>query len=293
MTPAPPLNTPPPEDMVAIVLPPKAADTPAVAALIKALCDSPKRLSVGVMAPDPAEVAPLASRFPRAYVYPPGPGLSLARLRVRVMLYVLPDKAARKPRSVARAIRRGIPVFGLPSIPPLSLKALSLAATEGLPESNDTAMLADHLISAMGFERGDGPVLGAFSRGAQRMMHGPAHALMAPLARRFASLDALSAQLGQPQVIMCLGNGPSSADPVLKTLAHDALFRVNHQWMHNGYMTGADVIFAGVKRSMRAAGSGLVGVASLRKEQALLGTRLLTPSRGRLRYGVGREHGGA
>jgi hypothetical protein len=158
-----------------------------------------------------------------------------------------------------------------------------------LPDQGDVYEVADHLISAMGFERGDGPVLGALARAAQRLMHGRAHILLAPLARRIASREALSTHLGQPHTIMCLGNGPSSADPRLAALPHDALFRVNHQWMQDGYMTKADVIFAGVKKSMRAAGPALIGVASGRKEQALLGTRLLTPWRGRLRYVVVEE----
>lgn len=281
----------PPEDAVVVMLASDGVTVPGAQAVIDALCDSPKRLSVVLVSP-PAEAGALAQRFPRAFVHKARPGLTLAQLRARAMLSIEAAAPAHRPALIKRAIRRGLPVFGLAGEGLQSgstdhpLTALSQSARDGLPEHGDVAMIADHLISAMGFERGDGPVLGALSRGAQRLMRGRARTLFSPLVRRIASRDALCAQLNQPQVIMCLGNGPTSADPRLAGMAHDALFRVNHQWMQDGYMTRADVLFAGVKRSMRAAGPTLVGVASRRKEEALLGSRLLTPWRGRLSYVV-------
>ena len=285
------IGTRPPEDGVVVMLASDGATAPGAQAVIDALCDSPKRLSVVLVSP-PAEAGALARRFPRAFVHKAGPGLTLAQLRARAMLCTDAAAPARRPALVRRAIRRGLPVFGLVSgalqngSTDYPLTALSQSASDALPEQGEVAMIADHLILAMGFERGDGPLLGALARGAQRLMRGPARGLFAPLARRIASRDALCARLNQPQVIMCLGNGPTSADPRLESLAHDALFRVNHQWMQDGYLTRADVLFAGVKRSMRAAGPTLVGVASRRKEEALLGARLLTPWRGRLSYVV-------
>ncbi|MDA3856830.1 MAG: hypothetical protein PF480_00960 [Roseovarius sp.] len=288
------IGTPPPEDAVVVMLASDGAPSAAAQAVVEALCESPKRLSV-VLVSTPAEAGALAQRFPRAYVHRASPSLTLAQLRARAML--CPDGApnASRPALVTRAIRRGIPVFGLASEGLQSastesrLTALSQSASDGLPEQGDATMIADHLISAMGFERGDGPLLGALSRGVQKLMRGPARALFAPFVRRVASRDALCARLNQPEVIMCLGNGPTSADPRLADMAHDALFRVNHQWLQDGYMTDADVLFAGVKRSMRAAGPTLIGVASRRKEEALLGARLLSPWRGRVSYLVVEE----
>ncbi len=276
-----PLNTKPPEDAVVVI--PGPTDTNSTA-LINALCNSPRRLSVVLVAATPDEATALARQYPRAYVHQSGPGLLAARLRARVILRL--DSGANPQRLITRAIRRGLPVFGLSGTRPLSLKALSPSAADGLPKTDDPAALADHLITAMGFERGDGPLQGSIARWAQRRMHGRARALFSPLARRIDSPEALAARLGNPHIIMCLGNGPTSADPRLESLPHDALLRVNHQWMQDGYMTGADMIFAGVKRSMRAAGPALIGVASLRKEEALLGARLLAPWHGRLRYAV-------
>lgn len=295
-----PAHTLPPEDSVVIVLPAAGAADPmddGVGALIETLCASPKRLSVVVLVPSPAEAATLGGRFPKAFMRAPGAGLTPGRLRARVILRIDPDRTA--PRSftrlVARAGRRGSPVFGLQAataramqrrIVDHPLSALSRSVAEDLPAWADLAQIADHLISAMGLERADGPVLGIATALAQRLMRGPGRVLLAPMVRRFPDRDALCVHLGQPRTIMCLGNGPTCADPRLAGMPHDVLFRVNHQWMEDGYMTGADVLFAGVKKSMRAAGPRLIAVASRRKEQTLLGVRLLTPWRGRLRYFV-------
>ncbi len=293
MTSTPPLNTKPPEDAVVIIAAPEALN-PEISALIEALCASPRRLCVVLVAFGPENVATLAGQYPRAYVHQSGPGLLASRLRARVIVRLDPGGGLplRVRRLISCAMRRDMPVFALSANNGLSLKALSPSAAEDLPKTGKTAVLADHLISAMGFERGDGPILGAISRAGQRLMHGRGRALMGPLLCRIPDRDALAARLGHPQSILCLGNGPTSADPRLETIEHDALFRVNHQWMHDGYMTGADVIFAGVKRSMRAAGSTLIAVASGRKEQALLGARLLAPWSGRLRYVVVEEIAG-
>jgi hypothetical protein len=279
-----PLNTKPPEDSVVVIAAPEAPES---AAIISALCNSPRRLSVVLVASASENATALAQQFPLAYVHQPGPGLLAARLRARVILRIDPN--ANPQRLITRAIRRGLPVFGLSTSKPLSLQALSPSANEGLPETGDATTLADHLINAMGFERGDGPLAGGIARWAQRLMHGRTRPLLAPFIRRIDSREALATRLNTPQTIMCLGNGPTSADPRLDSLPHDALFRVNHQWMQDGYMTRADMIFAGVKRSMRAAGPALIGVASTRKEEALLGARILTPWRGRLRYVVVEE----
>ncbi|MDT8326751.1 MAG: hypothetical protein RQ750_05100 [Roseovarius sp.] len=298
MTPARDLDIVPPEDAVVVVVPAGGADAPGVALVIEALCDSPKRLCVVLLALRPEEAPSLAARFARAFVHRAGPTVLLARLRARSVLCVDIAPPARRSGLVARAIRRGLPVFALSRATAAALEngevadplsALSSSASEALPEQGDGAQIADHLIKAMGFERGDGPMLGAASRLAQRLMRGPGHVVLAPLATRIANRASLAQELGQPQVIMCLGNGPTSADPRLAGMAHDALFRVNHQWMQDGYMTDADLLFAGVKRSMRAAGSTPIAVASRRKEEALLGARLLTPWRGRFRYVVVEE----
>lgn len=291
---------PPPEDSVVIMLPAAsklAAPDDGVAALITALCASPKRLSVVILVPSQELAETLERTFPKAVTCPPRPGLTLGRLRARAILRIAPDRPAPAgfSRLLRRAIRRDIPVFAATEttarlMPATAidrpLAALSRSAADHLPVRADLAETADHLISAMGMERGDGPLLDTVSMIAQSLVRGPAGGLLSPMVHRFADSDALCTHLGRPQTIMCLGNGPTCADPRLAGLPHDVLFRVNHQWMEDGYMTGADILFAGVKKSMRAAGSRLIAVASRSKERSLLGVRLLTPWRGRLRYVV-------
>ncbi|MGX0876089.1 hypothetical protein ACSSV4_000764 [Roseovarius sp. MBR-154] len=293
------LGSRPPEEALVILLPCGVDEiVPGALSLIEAICASDRRLSVVVVVPrrDQAEAA--ARRFPVAFVHVAGWGLSLARLRSRALLRIEAPRAA-LPASLgwllARARRRGIPAFGLTVDRAQALEhgnaerplaPLSPVSADGLPERADTEAAAAHLISAMGFERGDGPALSAVARLAQRLVRGPLAGMCAPMVTRIADRDALSAHLGQPATIMCLGNGPTSADPRLRSMAHDALFRVNHQWMDAGYMSCPDLLFAGVKKSMRAAGRIPVAVASRRKEEALLGTRVLTPWHGPLRYVV-------
>ncbi len=58
-----------------------------------------------------------------------------------------------------------------------------------------------------------------------------------------ADLDALKRRLGAPATILCLGNGPSSEDPVLKQVTADRLFRVNWIWRARGLLAEPDLVF--------------------------------------------------
>jgi len=66
------------------------------------------------------------------------------------------------------------------------------------------------------------------------------------------TLAELDERLGHPSTIMCLGNGPSSEDPDLDALPFDALFRVNHTWLTRARHTDPDVIFTGLKDTVKA-----------------------------------------
>lgn len=75
-----------------------------------------------------------------------------------------------------------------------------------------------------------------------------ARAAVPPLITRLAGppiADAagLATRLGHPKTILCLGNGPSSEDPRLKDMPHDALFRVNWIWRARGFMADPDMVF--------------------------------------------------
>jgi hypothetical protein len=94
-----------------------------------------------------------------------------------------------------------------------------------------------------------------------------------------ADLDRLKQRLGSPATIMCLGNGPSSADPALLHEHHDVLFRVNHSWLDKKFMVKPDVVFTGGRPSMRALDDVIFGVQNTEAEDRLMQTRAFNPLR--------------
>ncbi len=87
---------------------------------------------------------------------------------------------------------------------------------------------------------------------------------------RYDSIDDLRAALGDPETILCLGNGPSSADPSLAEVAHDCLFRVNHLWLERGFLSEADMIFTGGRGTIERVSKGIFGLLSRESEGRLL-----------------------
>lgn len=69
--------------------------------------------------------------------------------------------------------------------------------------------------------------------------------------RRIESLEALRTRLGNPRTILCLGNGPSSEQPQLEHVEHDALFRVNWRWKRRGLLVHPDLVFVGDPRTFK------------------------------------------
>ena len=97
--------------------------------------------------------------------------------------------------------------------------------------------------------------------------------LRATIARRLPRYDniaSLRAALGEPEAILCLGNGPSSADPALAEVAHDCLFRVNHLWLERGFLTDADMVFTGGRGTIDRVPKGIFGLLSRESEARLL-----------------------
>lgn len=62
-------------------------------------------------------------------------------------------------------------------------------------------------------------------------------------ARRIRSIDALKEELGAPDTILCLGNGPTSEALTLDAYAGATLFRVNWTWAPRGRMTEPHAVF--------------------------------------------------
>ena len=98
------------------------------------------------------------------------------------------------------------------------------------------------------------------------------------------SLDGLREALGAPRSILCLGNGPSSADPRLPGLAADRLFRVNHRWLAAGFMTAADMVFTGDASSVAVLAPRVFGFRTIEEERQILMRHALRLSAARFRY---------
>lgn len=96
---------------------------------------------------------------------------------------------------------------------------------------------------------------------------------------RITSVDALKLKLGSSTTILCLGNGPSSADPALLDVQHDILFRVNHSWLEKKFMTKPDVVFTGGRPTMRTLDGVVFGLQNADAEERLVQTRAFNPLR--------------
>jgi hypothetical protein len=129
------------------------------------------------------------------------------------------------------------------------------------------------------------PVRGRLERLALKAMDSPRlRRLLAFKAERYDTVDELRRALGNPQTILCLGNGPSSEDPEVATVQHDALFRVNFRWLDRGFLTAPDMVFTGSKETLNVVRGPIFGLQSIRSEARLLVTRILHPAFGRIRY---------
>lgn len=103
--------------------------------------------------------------------------------------------------------------------------------------------------------------------------------------RRCDGWEALAERLGRPETILCLGNGPSSEDPCVAGIAHDALFRVNWRWLERGLLTQPDMVFVGDLRTTAHVRDCVFGFRTVAWEsEVLLRHLLLNGSLRRLEY---------
>lgn len=99
--------------------------------------------------------------------------------------------------------------------------------------------------------------------------------------RQLGTVDALRRRLGQPETILCLGNGPSCEDRRLLELDYDALFRVNWRWLERGVLTRPDMVFVGDLRTTARLRGCVFGFRTIAWESEVLLRHLLL--NGRLR----------
>jgi mitochondrial fission protein ELM1 len=141
------------------------------------------------------------------------------------------------------------------------------AASRGVAEAIREDMRRDQKLT-----RGGSHPLRRFFEGLLRRSYerGLLRATIARRLPRYDSIDSLRAALGEPEVILCLGNGPSSADPALAEVAHDCLFRVNHLWLERGFLADADMVFTGGRGTIDRVPKGIFGLLSRESEARLL-----------------------
>ena len=308
----------PPEDAVVILAAAEFVPCP-VAAMIKALSDGHLRVTAIIIAPNRNEAATLSGRFPQALVrvLPAAApaGSSLGALRARAVVNIAPMRPKRALSRLMRAAKaRGIPTYALkeqtleeetppsgfgPQSPRRPARAASREARLELRRGWDTGPVAPEpmqpeataafLAGATGAERSKRPLGERLAGHIARL--GPAR-VTAGFCRRYESLAELRASLGEPETLLCLGNGPSSTAPCIASFPHDALFRVNLDWRRDKILTKPDLVFVGIKRAMRRLGSLPLAVATPEKEAALVACRLIEPWHGPLVYCVAEKIAG-
>jgi hypothetical protein len=107
------------------------------------------------------------------------------------------------------------------------------------------------------------------------------------LSARLARIDDLAAlrrELGHPRSILCLGNGPSSEDPRLLDITHDALFRVNDMWLTRGFLNEPDMIFTGSRKTLARIKRAIFGFQTVESEARLVRHHVFGLHLSRLRY---------
>jgi 3-deoxy-D-manno-octulosonic-acid transferase len=100
--------------------------------------------------------------------------------------------------------------------------------------------------------------------------------------QEFRSWESLRNRLGDPRSILCLGNGPSSEDPRLLSVGHDALFRVNCSWDRRPFLNRPDVVFVGDMQAVFRLPKTILAFRNIQWERyqlfrRLLGGRLVPP----------------
>jgi hypothetical protein len=88
--------------------------------------------------------------------------------------------------------------------------------------------------------------------------------------RRLENLAGLRAALGEPQHILCLGNGPSSEDEALSAMRCDSLFRVNDRWLERGFLARPHVVFTGSRKTLVRVRDTIFAFSSIEIETMLL-----------------------
>jgi len=209
---------------------------PATEGALAALQESHPGLPLAFAAPGRSGKRHLRRRFPSDVVVtwprPLGVRRFLQALRPVAALHVA--AGTEDPATVRCLRQRGLRVERTDGDPGAALDRLA-AALPRLPDSRK---------SREGWRR---------PRSLRRLWHAgiPRLAVRCFAPPPIAGWQELGQALGRPQVILCLGNGPSAEDAALLQERHDSLFRVNHRWAHRGFLDQPDLIVAGAPQTPR------------------------------------------
>ena len=246
------------------------------------------RLNIYALSPSPALRSQLAADGTGPDVLAPpapfGPWMDLCLVRSRAQLLFLadePDEGAE--RLIERAATRGIPVAA-PAAPVASTQTGAAARPEDWRSKVTLSLALDARdVSATAMADALLPLIAVKRTPPGGGKSGGLFALLSPVFRRkyrsITALEDLKAELGHPETIMCLGNGPSSENPRLAELPYDALFRVNHFWQKRGFLTEPDVVFTGLRAAIKAVGNPVIFAFQTREEEAKLMLKCLPLAR--------------
>lgn len=83
-------------------------------------------------------------------------------------------------------------------------------------------------------------------------MHPWSEAITKGINPPITSLDALQTALNSPKTILCLSSGSSSNEDVVvaATETADVIFRIKHQWLKEGRICRAGIVFSGTVESV-------------------------------------------
>jgi hypothetical protein len=224
-------------------------------------------------------------------------GFNLRRLNVRAVVFMGSCEKSAPPSLLAALRREAIAIVALTVPGDIGANATLVQAAEIVssvaPSRGATGHTVADLVELLAAMMArDLKVLrrgGPGARFAARLIEAAprsrvAGAILDRRCHRLRTIAELAAHLKQPRTIMCLGNGPSSEDPALATMPHDALFRVNHSWKSRGFLAKPDIVFCGGKPTMRAIDDAAFGLQTESASVALVSHRLFSPSMRRAVY---------
>jgi len=109
--------------------------------------------------------------------------------------------------------------------------------------------------------------------------------LSKPLKRsRINDWDALNTRIGNPETILCLGNGPSSEDPQVLETRYDCLFRINWRWKSRRLFTNPSVVFVGHPQTVHKLSSCVFAFWNIELESSMLLRHFITRGFKRIEY---------